>query len=166
MGIENYHCLTLNDISPDLGQIVRCPAGQPTFQSDILSCWDGIATWEISGKTGIGWFELRKRPFIGNEAERHRLTPEALLCIKGTAVCVIGRPKDQGVLIPADFQGLFLEPDRGSFFTLEYGIPYPSRLRKKRFSGPFSVRGQRKMIWKKLTWKRKEGFSSRLPLPK
>ena len=127
MRIEKYRCLALAELSPELGQTVRRPTGEPTFQTNILSYWDGIGSWEISGKTGIGWFELEKRPFTGNEAERHRLTPEGLLCFQGAAVCLVGKPKDPKALMPADFQSFSMEAGQGIIFSpgVWHALPFP-----------------------------------------
>ncbi|HYB21964.1 MAG TPA: ureidoglycolate lyase [Thermodesulfobacteriota bacterium] len=127
MGIEEYLCLELLDFSSDLGQIIRRPAGKATFNTEILSYWDGIASWEIAGKTGIGWFELKRRPYTGNEVERHLLTPEALLCHQGGAACLVGKPKDPGTLTRADFQAFFLESGQGIVFSpgVWHALPFP-----------------------------------------
>ncbi len=127
MRIEDYRTLRLAEFSPDLGQIVRCPVGEPTFRTDILSYWDGIGSWEIAGKTGMGWFELKKRPYTGNEVERHLLTPEALLCFKGAAVCLVGKPKGPAALTQADFQAFSLEAGEGIIFSpgVWHALPFP-----------------------------------------
>lgn len=127
MGIENYRCFPLADLSPDLGQRVCRPAGEPTFHTETLSYWDAIASWKISAKTGFGWFELTRRPFTGEEAERHRLTPEALLCFGGAAVCLVGKPKKPQALIPADFQAFSLEAGQGIIFSpgVWHALPFP-----------------------------------------
>lgn len=127
MSIERYPCLDLSEFSPDLGQIIRYPLAQPTFKNGLLSYWDGIASWEISGKTGIGWFELHRRPYEGKEVERHLLTPEALLCFRGAAACLIGSAKDPGALTWADFQAFHLEEGQGVVFSpgVWHSLPFP-----------------------------------------
>jgi len=125
--IEKYLCSELSDFSSDLGQIVRYPAGKATFNNEILSYWDGIVSWEITGKTGIGWFELKRRLYTGNEVERHLLTPEALLCLQGAASCLVGKPKKPGDLTRADFQAFFLESGQGIVFSpgVWHALPFP-----------------------------------------
>lgn len=127
MRMEDYRCLRLSEFPPDLGQIVRCPVGEPTFHSEILSYWDGIASWEIAGKAGIGWFEVKKRAYTGSEVERHLLTPEALLCFEGAAVCLVGNPKGPEALTPADFQAFSLKQGEGIIFSpgVWHALPFP-----------------------------------------
>ena len=116
MRIEKYPCEDLSLLPSELGQAVTDPSGEPTFTADILSYWDGIASWQISGETGIGWFELKRRPFIGEEVERHVLTPEALLCFRGAAACLIGKPKESGMIERDDFHAFHIEPGQGIIF--------------------------------------------------
>jgi hypothetical protein len=127
MRIEKYPCGSLSLLSSELGQAVTCPSREPTFKADILSYWDGIASWKISGETGIGWFELKRRPFIGEEVERHVLTPEALLCFRGAAACLIGKPKNPELLNEEDFQAFHIEPGQGIIFPPEvwHALPFP-----------------------------------------
>ncbi len=49
MGTETYRCSRLGDLSPDLGRVVRRAEASATSHNEILSYWDGIAAWEISG---------------------------------------------------------------------------------------------------------------------
>jgi len=67
MRIEKYPCANLSSLPSEFGQAVHYPSKEPIFKSEIFSYWDGIASWQISGETGIGWFELQRRPFIGEE---------------------------------------------------------------------------------------------------
>lgn len=127
MKIEKYPCTSLSRLPSELGQAVIQPAGEPTFKADILSYWDGIGTWQISGETGIGWFELNRRPFLGEEVERHRLTPEALLCFQGAAACLIGKAKEPGILNEGDFQAFHIEAGQGIIFPpgVWHALPFP-----------------------------------------
>ncbi len=127
MQIAKFKCLPLDDLPPELGQAIRPPTGKATFQNDILSYWDAFAGWEISGRAGIGWFELNRRPFNGSEAERHRLTPEALLCFQGSAICLVGRPKEPQALAAEDFQAFFVEAGQGIVFApgVWHALPFP-----------------------------------------
>jgi hypothetical protein len=127
MPIEKYPCADLSLLPSELGQIVAFPSGEPTFKTDILAYWDGIASWKISGETGIGWFELRRRPFTGNEVERHALTPEGLFCFQGAAACLIGKPKDPKALVKEDFQAFHVEPGQGIIFApgAWHALPFP-----------------------------------------
>ncbi len=127
MKIEKYPCSDLATLPPELGQVVRHPSAAPTFKAEILSYWDGIASWQINGETGIGWFELHRRPFVGNEIERHLLTPEALLCFQGAAACLIGKSKDPKVLSEADFQAFHIEQGQGFVFSpgVWHALPFP-----------------------------------------
>lgn len=127
MRIEEYPCEDLSRLPSELGQAVTEPSGAPTFTADILSYWDGIASWQISGETGIGWFELQRRPFIGEEVERHVLTPEALLCFRGAAACLIGRPKDPAGLTETDFHAYHIERGQGIIFPpgVWHALPFP-----------------------------------------
>jgi hypothetical protein len=127
MSIEKYPCINLPLLPSELGQVVTYPSGEPTFKADILSYWDGIASWKISGETGIGWFELARRPFVGEEVERHVLTPEALLCFRGAAACLIGKPQNPGVLREVDFQAFYVEEGQGIIFSpgVWHALPFP-----------------------------------------
>jgi len=127
MRIEKYPCINLSLLPSKLGQAVTHPSREPTFKTDILSYWDGIASWQISGETGIGWFELPRRIFIGEEVERHVLTPEALLCFQGAAACLIGKPKDPKVLSEVDFQAFHIEQGQGIIFSagVWHALPFP-----------------------------------------
>ena len=127
MRIEKYPCANLSRLSSELGQGVTRPSGNPTFKTDILSYWDGIASWHISGETGIGWFELSKRPCVGEEVERHILTPEALLCFRGAGACLIGKPRNPGELGEADFQAFQVEEGQGIVFApgVWHALPFP-----------------------------------------
>ena len=89
-----YPCRRLSDLPAEWGQVIQTPVGQATFRSDSFSYWDGIAPLAIQGEAGIGWFDLQRRPFRGSEVERHRFTPEALLCFRGAAACVVGPDGD------------------------------------------------------------------------
>ena len=127
MRIEKYPCANLSILPSELGQVVHYPSREPTFKSETLSYWDGIASWQISGETGIGWFELQRRPFIGEEVERHVLTPEALLCFRGAAACLIGKPKDPELLNEVDFQAFHIEQGQGIVFPsgVWHALPFP-----------------------------------------
>jgi hypothetical protein len=127
MRIEKYACANLSILPSELGKIVTYPSGEPTFKTDILSYWDGIASWQISGETGMGWFELRRRSFLGEEVERHVLTPEALLCFQGAAACLIGKPKNPEALSEADFQAFHIEQGQGIIFSagVWHALPFP-----------------------------------------
>lgn len=127
MGIRKYPCAKLSDLPSELGQPVFLPSREPTFKSEILSYWDAIASWQISGETGIGWFELQRRPFRGEEVERHVLTPEGLLCFQGAAACLIGKPKDPKILREEDFQAFHLEQGQGIIFPpgVWHALPFP-----------------------------------------
>jgi hypothetical protein len=127
MRIEKYPCANLSSLPSELGQAVTHPSREPTFKTDLLSYWDGIASWQISDETGIGWFELQRRPFWGEEVERHVLTPEALLCFRGAAACLIGKPKDPKMLSEVDFQAFHIEEGQGIVFSpgVWHGLPFP-----------------------------------------
>jgi len=127
MRIEKYPCANLSLLPSEFGQVVAYPAGEPTFKADILSYWDGIASWQISEETGIGWFELKRRPFLGEEVERHVLTPEALLCFRGAAACLIGKPKNPELLNEVDFQAFHIEQGQGIVFPsgVWHALPFP-----------------------------------------
>jgi hypothetical protein len=127
MSIEKYPCVNLPLLSSELGQVVTYPSGEPTFKADILSYWDGIASWQISGETGIGWFELARRAFVGEEVERHVLTSEALLCFRGAAACLVGKPKNPETLSEADFQAFHIEQGQGIIFSpgVWHALPFP-----------------------------------------
>jgi hypothetical protein len=127
MSTEKYPCSDLSTLPSELGQAVHCPPKEPTFKSEILSYWDAIASWQISGETGIGWFELQRRPFSGEEVERHVLTPEALLCFQGAAACLIGRPKEPKILREGDFQAFHIEQGQGIVFPagVWHALPFP-----------------------------------------
>jgi hypothetical protein len=127
MRIEKYQCKNLPQLPSELGQAVTYPSGEPTFKADILSYWDGIVSWQISGETGMGWFELARRPFAGEEVERHVLTPEALLCFRGAAACLIGKPQNPGALSEVDFQAFYVEQGQGIILSLGvwHALPFP-----------------------------------------
>jgi hypothetical protein len=127
MRIEKYPCANLSSLPSEFGQAVHYPSKEPTFKSEIFSYWDGIASWQISGETGIGWFELQRRSFIGEEVERHILTPEALLCFQGAAACLIGKPKNPEVLSEIDFQAFHIERGQGIIFSagVWHALPFP-----------------------------------------
>jgi hypothetical protein len=127
MRIEKYACANLSILPSELGKIVAYPSGDPTFKTDVLSYWDGIASWQISGETGMGWFELSRRPFVGEEVERHVLTPEALLCFRGAASCLVGKPKNPEVLSEGDFQAFHIEQGQGIIFSpgVWHALPFP-----------------------------------------
>ena len=127
MRTEKYPCDSLSLLPSELGQAVSDPSGEPTFKADILSYWDVIASWKISGETGIGWFELQRRPFQGEEVERHVLTPEALLCFRGAAACLIGKPKNPEGLNETDFHAFHIEQGQGVIFSpgVWHALPFP-----------------------------------------
>ena len=127
MRTEKYPCDSLSLLPSELGQAVSDPSGEPTFKADILSYWDVIASWKISGETGIGWFELQRRPFQGEEVERHVLTPEALLCFRGAAACLIGKPKNPAGLSEIDFHAFHIEQGQGIIFPpgVWHALPFP-----------------------------------------
>jgi hypothetical protein len=122
-----YVARSLDDVPPEWGQVVRRPAGQPLFHSDILNYWDGIASFTIPGQAGLGWFELTRRPFSGSEVECHRCTPEALLCIHGSALCLAGAPVPRDQLRPDALQAFHLEAGQGIVFApgTWHAIPFP-----------------------------------------
>jgi hypothetical protein len=127
MRIEKYPCSDLSILPSELGQVVLYPSKEPTFKSEILSYWDGVASWQIPGETEIGRFELQRRPFVGEEVERHVLTPEALLCFQGAAACLIGKPKDPKILSKGDFQAFHIEQGQGMIFPagVWHALPFP-----------------------------------------
>jgi hypothetical protein len=127
MGVEKYPCANISLLPSEFGQVVAYPVGEPTFKADILSYWDGIASWKISGETGIGWFELKRRPFLGEEVERHVLTPEALLCFRGAAACLVGKPRNPELLNETDLQAFHIEQGQGIVFSpgVWHALPFP-----------------------------------------
>jgi ureidoglycolate hydrolase len=127
MSIEIYQCQELSDFPARCGQVIQCPNNEATFHSDIFSYWDGIASFQINGEAGIGWFELKRRPFTGNEVERHRLSPEALLCIQGGAICFVGEPADPEKIGDQGFGAFYVEQGKGFIFSpgTWHAIPFP-----------------------------------------
>jgi ureidoglycolate lyase len=122
-----YHCQKISDFPAGWGQVIQYPTNEATFHSDIFSYWDGMASLKIDGEAGIGWFEVRRRSFTGNEVERHRLTPEALLCIQGNAVCFVGEPVDPEKTNAAGFGAFYMEQGKGFIFSpgTWHAIPFP-----------------------------------------
>jgi hypothetical protein len=122
-----YYCQEISNFPAGWGQVIQWSAGEPTFHSDILSYWDEIGSLQMSGKAGIGWFEVRRRPSNGNEVERHRFTPEALLCIHGAAICFVGEPVDPEKTDAQGFGAFYTEQGKGFIFSpgVWHAIPFP-----------------------------------------
>lgn len=127
MKAKNYHCQKISDFPSQWGQAILRPTGEATFHSEIFSFWDAIASFPFRGEAGIGWFELTRRPFTGNEVERHCLTPEALLCIQGSAVCFVGEPADPEHIDVQKFGAFCIEQEQGFIFSpgTWHAIPFP-----------------------------------------
>jgi len=124
---ERYACKDLSEFPSHWGQVVELPKGEPMFQSEILSYWDGIASLQIDGEAGLGWFELIRRPFQGTEVECHWSTQEALLCFKGAAICLVGEPVESQRITPASFCPFLVEEGQGFIFSpgTWHALPYP-----------------------------------------
>jgi hypothetical protein len=124
---ERYSCKSLSQLSPEMGRVVQQPGSVPTFKTDILAYWDALASWQITGETGIGWFELKRRTYEGREVERHLLTPEALMCFQGSAAVLVGRPKDPSALQGSDFDAFYLEQGQGIVLApgAWHALPFP-----------------------------------------
>lgn len=97
------------------------------FQTEILSYWDSIASFQMDGETGVGWFELMRRPFEGNELECHKATQEALLCFKGAAICLAGEPVAFEHIRPSSLCPYYMEAGEGIVFApgTWHALPYP-----------------------------------------
>jgi hypothetical protein len=134
-----YHCQKISDFPAGWGQVIQYPTNEATFHSDIFSYWDGMASLKIDGEAGIGWFEVRRRSFTGNEVERHRLTPEALLCIQGNAVCFVGEPVD-----PENWCFLYGAGKRVHLFSWNLACDSFSHNRKGGFLGHLPQRNRLK----------------------
>jgi hypothetical protein len=122
-----YACEDLAVLPAAWAQAIRRPTGPATFHDERLSYWDAMVSAAFPDETGIGWFELRRRPLRGTEVERHLRTPEALLCVEGDAICVLGAPVEPSALTPDRVrafrirhgEGLLLRP--GTW----HALPFP-----------------------------------------
>jgi len=127
MKLESYECRRLSEFPTHWGQVVQLPRGEPMFESEILSYWDAIASFQMDGETGIGWFELSRRAFRGNEVECHTSTQEALLCFQGAAICLVGEPVAPEQITPSSFHAYTIEAGEGFIFApgTWHALPYP-----------------------------------------
>ena len=127
MELESYECRRLSELPTHWGQVVQLPRGEPMFQSEILSYWDAIASFQMDGETDIGWFELSRRAFRGNEVECHTSTQEALLCFQGAAICLVGEPVAPEQITPSSFHAYYIEAGEGFIFApgTWHALPYP-----------------------------------------
>lgn len=127
MKLETYECKNLSELPPHWGQVVQLPKGDPMFHSEILSYWDGIASLQMDGEAGIGWFELSRRAFRGNEVERHTSTQEALLCFQGAAICLVGEPVAPDRVTASSFRPYYIEAGEGFIFApgTWHALPFP-----------------------------------------
>lgn len=127
MRLESYRGKDLSALPPQWGQVIQRPAEEPMFESEILSYWDGIASIQMDGEMGIGWFELSRRPFKGNEVECHTSTQEALLCFEGDAICLVGEPVAPDEVTPSSFQAFHIEAGKGFIFApgTWHALPLP-----------------------------------------
>ena len=124
---ETYICRKLSEFPSHWGEAVQRPDQEPMFQTEILSYWDSIASFQMAGETGVGWFELMRRPFIGNEVECHTSTQEALLCFRGAGICLVGEPVKPNRLTPESFCSFYVEEGQGFIFApgTWHALPYP-----------------------------------------
>jgi hypothetical protein len=109
------------------GQVIRRPVEPATFQNEQLSYWDALASATFPEETGIGWFELGRRPLHGAEVERHLRTPEALLCFEGDAICVLGEPVEPSALTPDRIRAFLVRRGEGIVFSpgTWHALPFP-----------------------------------------
>ena len=54
MKLESYECERLTELPPHWGQVIQVPEEEPMFQSEILSFWNAIATFQTDDEAGIG----------------------------------------------------------------------------------------------------------------
>jgi hypothetical protein len=127
MKLESYACRKLSEFPPHWGQVIQLPETEPMFQSEILSYWNAIVSFQMDDEAGIGWFELSRRPFRGNEVECHTATQEALLCFQGAAICLAGDPVGAEQITPASFRAYYLEAGEGIVFApgTWHALPFP-----------------------------------------
>jgi ureidoglycolate lyase len=127
MPLKIYRCQEISDLPSRWGQVIQYPTDKATFHSEIFSYWDAVGLFQISGEAGIGWFELKRRPFTGSGVERHRLSPEALLCIQGGAICFVGEPAGPEKIGDQGFGAFYVEQGKGFIFSpgTWHAIPFP-----------------------------------------
>ncbi|OGB98284.1 MAG: hypothetical protein A3G35_02310 [candidate division NC10 bacterium RIFCSPLOWO2_12_FULL_66_18] len=122
-----YVCEDLAMLPTAWGQVIRRPTAPATFHNEQLSYWDAVAAAAFPEETGIGWFELRRRPLRGTEVERHLRTPEALLCFEGDAICVLGDPVEPSALTPERVRAFRVRQGEGILFRpgTWHAVPFP-----------------------------------------